>query len=137
MGGKRNVLVVANQTAASDELLAALVERARLRPTAFTLLCPVAQIREEDLADARENLNTALERMRDQGLEIVGARIIDSDPCVAATEFYDARVHDEILVSTLPAATSRWLVLDVPHRIQSRTGALVTHLFGSAAMTFC
>ena len=40
MDWKASVLVVANVTAASDELLAALRERVEKRPAEFTLLLP-------------------------------------------------------------------------------------------------
>ena len=125
---KPTVLVVARRTATSDDLLSALRGRAERQPARFELLvpprCPGPEAREE----AREQLEAALGRMREAGLEASGAVGTDDDPVVAVIEAYDARRHDEVIVSTLPADVSKWLGHDAPARIAKATGALVSHV---------
>ena len=52
----------------------------------------------------------------------------DVDPACAVIEVWDPRRWDEILVSTLPNSTSRWLQIDLPHRIQRAIDAPVSHI---------
>lgn len=117
---RHSVLVVANVTAGSDELFAALLERAQRGPTAFTLLLPPRLGGPYARAQAHQRLSAALERFRGAGLQIDG-QIGDCDPVVAVSELFDARQHDEIIVSTLPSEASRWLAADLPARIRRLT----------------
>ena len=52
----------------------------------------------------------------------------DVDPACAVIEVWDPRRWDEILVSTLPTGTSRWLQIDLPHRIARAVDAPVHHV---------
>jgi hypothetical protein len=122
MAWEFHVLVVANLTATSDELLAALRERAGRGACRFTLLMP----RSGPDADAR--LSEALEAMRAAGLENVTGRSGDPDPIVAAMEVWDPREFDEIVVSTLPTGMSRWLGADLPRRLEKLTAVPVRHV---------
>ena len=124
MDWKVNVLVVANVTAASDDLLAALRERAGEGPAEFTLVMPATG---GDSASASRALERALDRMRDAGLEADGS-IGDPDPVVAVHEAWDPRRFDEVVVSTLPTGASRWLQIDLPHRIERMTDVPVRHV---------
>ena len=121
MPWESHVLVLASQTADSDELLAALAGRAQRSACGFTLICPRLTSR------AQERLARALERMREAGLHVEG-RLADPDPMLALTEAWDPREFDEIVVSTLPTGASRWLQVDLPHRIERYTGVQVTHV---------
>lgn len=129
MPWKRNVLVVANVTATSDELLDALRARTGNEATAFTLIVPATPAGGGRSA-AREKLEAAVARLRGAGLEAEGA-VGDSDPIVAVTEAWDPKLYDEIMISTLPSAMSKWLQTDLPHRVEKITGAPVTHVFSS------
>ena len=129
MAWKRNVLVVANVTATSDELLDALLAKAGSDRAAFTLVVPATSVG-GGRAAAREKLDQAVERFRAAGLEIEGT-VGDSDPIVAVTEAWDPKLYDEIMISTLPSAMSKWLQTDLPHRVEKITGAPVTHVFSS------
>ena len=121
-----SVLVVANRTADSPELLDALRERAEKGPVRFTLLAPAKTGRE----DTQQQLDAGIERMRASGLEVEG-RIGDKDPVSAVDEVWDPGEFDEIIVSTLPEHTSKWLSIDLPRRIGKPTDALVTHVIAS------
>jgi DNA-binding IclR family transcriptional regulator len=136
MAWKRNILVVANQTATSRELLADLSERAREQPTVFTLVCPVVPGSGKGVG-TRSELDSAVARMRDQGLEVTSATLGAANPCAAVVDVYHPERHDEIIVSTLSPSSSRWLAMGAPQQIQRRTGAMVRHLAGSASTTFC
>jgi hypothetical protein len=122
MAWEFHVLVVANVTATSDELLAALSERAARGACRFTLVMPRSG------TGAAERLDGALEAMRTAGLRNVEGRVGDPDPVVAAMELWDPMKFDEIVVSTLPTGVSRWLGLDLPHRLEKLTGVTVQHV---------
>jgi hypothetical protein len=122
MAWEFHVLVVANVTATSDDLPAALRERAGRDACRFTLLLP----REGDASKAR--LDAALEAMTAAGLGNVSGRTGDHDPIVAAMEVWDPMEFDEIIVSTLPTGSSRWLGLDLPRRLQKLTSVPVRHV---------
>jgi hypothetical protein len=122
MAWEFHVLVVANVTATSDELLATLHERAGRGACRFTLVVPRGG------PDAEKRLTEALDAMRAAGLERVGGHVGDRDPVVAAMEAWDPMRFDEIVVSTLPTGTSRWLGLDLPRRLGKLTGVPVHHV---------
>jgi hypothetical protein len=125
---KANVLVVAHRTAASDDLLAALRGRAETSPARFELLVPPARPGAAGREAARTQLEHALARMQEFGLEATGTVGTNDDVVAAVIEAYDPRRHDEVLVSTLPASVSQWLGIDAPARIGRATGALVRHV---------
>jgi hypothetical protein len=122
MAWEFHVLVVANVTATSDELLAALRERADRGACRFTLLMP----REGD--DGQARLGEALEAMKAAGLGNVSGRTGDHDPLVAAMEIWSPMEFDEIVVSTLPTGSSRWLGVDLPRRLEKLTSVPVQHV---------
>jgi hypothetical protein len=123
---ERCVLVVANVTAGSAELLAAMQERRQRGPASFTLLMP-ARRNLQSAQEAAERLEAALAQARQAGLEITGL-VGDADPVVAVSETFDPRDFDEIIVSTLPTGSSRWLAIDLPHRIERVTGVSTHHV---------
>ena len=130
MTWRTNVLVLANVTASSDELLGALVRLSEREPTHFELIVPAGPFGgSRDSATA--NLNAALARLRDAGLDADGS-VGDDDPCVAVSEVYDPKQHDRIVVSTLPLGSSKWLHAGLPERIAKLTAADVTHVVASA-----
>jgi nucleotide-binding universal stress UspA family protein len=129
MTWKRSVLVVANVTATSDQLLEALQAHAAREPATFTLVIPATPAG-GGRAAAEEMLTDAVARLREAGLEADGL-IGDGDPIVAVTETWDPRRYDEIIVSTLPMRVSKWLHAGLPERIGKLTGAPVTHVVSS------
>ena len=129
MGWKRNVLVVANQTIDSEELRDELRVRCGQMPTTITLLLP-----HRPTAEAEERLRRALTELREDGVEVEG-RLANPDPFLAVHEAWDPALYDEILISTLPTARSRWLEAALPRRIERHTGALVSIVSGRPRIT--
>jgi hypothetical protein len=126
---RSKLLVVANQTVDSDELYDALRQRADHGPLVVTLLVP-----QDQQAGLGQRVNAALGRLHGSGIE-AEAMLGDVDPACAVIEVWDPRRWDEVLVSTLPTGASRWLRIDLPHRIQRAVDAPVTHLEAQPAGT--
>jgi hypothetical protein len=135
MPWKFSVLVVANVTAASDELLAALKRRTERGQSDFTLLVPATGGGREGREAARKGLEEALERMRAEGLTVAG-KIGDPDPVAAVHDIWDPMRFDEVVISTLPTGASRWLAADLPHRVEKLTGVQVEHVVASPRQEF-
>ena len=123
-----SVLVVANITATSDELLAALCERAARDRCDFTLVVPAPGVGPQGREAAERTLVAALERMRAEGLRVVEGKVGEHDPLAAIADVWDPTRFDEVVISTLPTGVSRWLQVDLPHRAERVTGVQVTHV---------
>ncbi len=126
MPWKRRVLIVANVTADSDELMAALSERGQREPTFLYLIVPATPVGGGRSA-AHATLDEALARLRAAGLEADGT-VGAGDPIAAITDAWDPKRYDEIVVSTLPIGVSKWLRAGLPQRVERLTGAPVTHV---------
>src|SRR4051794_23275786 len=131
---KTRVLVVANRTAGSDELLQALRERAERGPASFHLVVPATARGVSWVADmnaggdaAEHDLEGALEKLRGAGLEVEG-EIGDPDPVAAVQDAANARSYDEVIVSTLHKTVSKWLKLALPSKAAHATGLPVSHV---------
>jgi len=130
-----NVLVVANRTAGSPELLDALRARAAQGEATFTLLVPAtphgvawAADMHSGGSEAEEHMNNAVERMRSAGLSGREGKVGDPDPIAAVQDEVNFASYDEVVVSTLPGGISKWLKLDLPHRVERTTGLPTTHV---------
>ena len=110
------VLVVANVTADSPELIEALTARAAQDPCSFTLIVPAPVAGSAGREAAAARLDTALARLRAAGLDADGI-VGDHDVIAAVHDAWDPGRYDEIVVCTLPTGTSKWLQVDLPHRI--------------------
>jgi hypothetical protein len=133
---KARVLVVANRTAECDELLEALRERAAQGSAVFTLLVPAtptgvawAADMHSGTPDAEQHMRRAVERFREAGLEVTEGKVGDPDPLAATQDEINLGEYDEIVVSTLPTHLSKWLKLDLPHKVRG-LGLPVTHVVG-------
>ena len=145
-------LVVANQTLGGQKLLDAIRDRMARGPAEFWVLAPAtpttylttdfgplsgafpidptvlpteAEIHEEGIAMARSNLDTALGRLREIGATADGA-VGDANPMVAIENTIAAQQFDEIILSTMPPGISRWLAMDLPHRVRRKTNIPLT-----------
>jgi hypothetical protein len=133
-----NILVVANRTAESPELLEALKRRAAEGDAVFSLLVPATPHGVAWAADmhsgggeAEQHMENAVERMRAEGLDVSAGKVGDPDPVAAVQDEVNFTKYDEIVVSTLPGGISKWLKLDLPHRVERSTGLPVTHVSAS------
>ena len=130
MAWQRNVLVVANRTAGSDELIDALKRRAADGPVKCTLLMPAGP---GGRKEAYPRLEEALVRMHDAGIAVEGRLGVDSNPLFCVGEIWDAAQYDEIVISTFPSGVSHWMNLDLPQRVARLTDAPVEHIVSSTA----
>jgi hypothetical protein len=143
--GRRRYLVVANQTVGSRVVHDEIVARAVRSSASFHLLVPATRIEHQDRALVgsehlrawpEEDLGFALARYRlaraQQRLEAEGVAVSGSvgppDPLDAVVECLSATAVDEILLSSLPRRSSRWLRSDLPRRLRRVTHLPVSHL---------
>jgi hypothetical protein len=79
-------------------------------------------------AATRRRLAEGLEALATVGVEATGD-IGDGRPVLAVKDLLrDGRVPvDEIILSTLPPGLSRWLHLDVPHRMAEAVAPIPVH----------
>ncbi len=140
MADRARVLVVANRTAESPELLEALRSRTVRGPCEFTLLVPSTPHGIAWAADmhaggdeAEAHRTAFVTELRDEGLDVADARVGDPDPLAAIQDECNFHDYDELIVSTLPLKLSKWLHLDLPSKAEAATGLPVTHVVGSEA----
>jgi hypothetical protein len=135
MDDAARVLVLANRTADSPQLRAALLERREQGPIAVTLLVPAAWEAQDPhggMETGRRRVRAALDRLRDTGLD-VQCRLGDPDPVAALRDAWDPDRYDEVIVSTLPSRVSKWLQIDLPRRAGRITGVPVRHVEAAEA----
>jgi hypothetical protein len=130
MESKTRLLVVANRTADSEELFAALRDRAAAGPIEVTILVP-----QDSRGGMGRRLNAGLRRLHEAGIPAEGM-LGDVDPIVAVQEVWDSGKFDGVILSTLPAHESRWVELDLPDRIAQVTGAPVSHVVSTEVGLF-
>ena len=119
------VLVVANRTAATPALLDAVRERAARGPCRFTLLVPnsahglhrVVDPEDQGRSEAEATLELALPLLEDAAGAPVEGIVGDPEPLAAIQDAVNVSGFDEIIISTLPTRFSRWLRLDLPHKV--------------------
>jgi hypothetical protein len=109
------ILVVANRTAAAPQLLDEIRRRRENGPCAFALLIP--DVRDRKAADW--TLETALPLIERKAGSRVEGLVGGADPFTSVQEAVRDGHFDEIIVSTLPKKTSKWLRRDLIGRIES------------------
>jgi hypothetical protein len=135
MTGPASVLIVANRTAATDQLLEAVRRRASAGPAVFHLLVPATPrglhrvIDPEDAGreEAAQQLELGLARLREATGEDITGQIGDADPVAAISDTMHVRHVDELIISTLPHKLSRWMHLDLPRKVGG-LGLPITHV---------
>ena len=123
-----HVIVLANRTAASPELVDALVRRGERGPIVATLVMPATGPGTAARTEAKERLDAALEAWRKAGIERCDGVVCDPVPLEALTEVWDPMRHDEVVVCTLPGQSSRWVSSDLPRSVARYTGVSVHHV---------
>ena len=138
VAAEARVLVVANRTAESPELLDALRTRTVQGPCAFTLVIPStphglswAADMQSGGEEAERHREAFVEELRVTGLNVEDAKVGDGDPLAAIQDECNFSEYDEVIVSTLPLHISKWLHLDLPSKAKAATGLPVTHVVGS------
>jgi len=138
MAEKARILVVANRTALCDELREAMRERAKDGPAEFVLLVPAtahgasrAMDPYTEMGEARGQEELALQVLRSAGLDMAEGRVGDPDALAAVEDELNLHgPYDEIIVSTLPTHLSKWLKMDLPHKVEGLTDKPVRHVVG-------
>ena len=110
----RRVLVVANRTAATPDLLDAVKRYRSEEPTAFALLIPDAP-RGEHTDWTLELALPLLERAA--GGPVEGMTGTAGDPFDAVRQALADGSYDRVAISTLPTRVSKWLRRDLPKRV--------------------
>jgi hypothetical protein len=122
-----NVLVIANQTVLSEELLERIRWRAAQGGAAFLIVAPQSDAEGDDESSADRRLRLALSELRLEGIEAHG-QIVHPDPYTAAMHVTNDERVDEIIVSTFPGQRSGWLRRDLVGRLRKDTGLPVDHV---------
>ncbi len=136
---KQRILVVANRTADSPDLIAALRQRADRSAAGFTLLVPAvphglawAADMKAGWSEAAGRAERAAARIREEGLELDEVIVGDPDPFAAVGDVLHAREFDEVVVSVLPMRASRWLAIGLPARLRRTIDLPVTQVTAHA-----
>jgi GABA permease len=145
------ILVVANKTLGSNDLLQSIRDRMTKGPCEFTLLVPaIAHAHREstmetltrriinmpatdeargaedaDQDHARGRVEFGIEQLQKLGAEVDG-EVGNANPFKAVEEALSRRKYDEIILSTLPSGVGRWLSQDLPHKVTRRFRGPVT-----------
>jgi hypothetical protein len=142
-------LVVANQTLGGEQLTTALDRLVLAGPCVLRLVVPVTDTEGSQQWDyppidrfipdahriatslAEGRLEHELARLGRAGVEASG-EVMDAMPMARIRELLDTERFDGVIVSTLPRRVSKWLIMDLPHRIARGTQVPVTHVEGNA-----
>jgi hypothetical protein len=124
MSSDARILVVANRTAATPGLIAAVRERAEKGPATFTLLVPnsahglhrLVDPEDQGKSEAEQTLEHAIPLLEEAVGGPVEGLVGDPEPLAAIQDAIHLHGFDEIIISTLPTRVSKWLKLDLPHK---------------------
>jgi hypothetical protein len=116
-------LVVANQTLGGTALVSTVRERV-VEGAAIRIVVPAGESSDDaslgtgdPVEAARRRLHEALDRFRADGVEAEGS-VGPADPVEAIREALSMARYVGIIISTPPAGASKWLHMDLPHRIE-------------------
>jgi hypothetical protein len=126
----RHILVVANETSASQTLIDRLVEKAKEGEVQVTVLAPVTDPRQGYVvyydtrrAAARRRLDRTLDTLRAAGVPATGV-VIEADPVSALRDAIQQLEPDEVVVSTHPQKQSGWLRRNLVDQMRGVAGSL-------------
>ena len=135
------ILVVANETLAGGELVAAVKRRAEKGSVRVLVVAPVTQpragyvvYRDSRRAAAGRRLDRTVSALREAGIPAHGA-VFDDDPLAAVKDLLASENIDEIVVSTHPHAKSGWLRKNLLEEIRKAAGGRpVEHVVSDASV---
>ena len=120
-------LVVANVTVASPELLQRLKALAEEGPRRVIVVVPQDSRDGNAVRSARERLQTLLDSLDESGIVAAGM-IGDPDPYTATMNAIQFFRISEVVISTLPEDTSRWVADKLVERVRSAANVPVEHI---------
>lgn len=136
-GSAHRILVVANQTVEGPELLEEIRNRARgHRRVELLVVSPALSVTrlqrlagdvDAARAEAEGRLRRSVETLTAAGYAVRG-RTGDEDPFVAVEDALREFGADEVIISTLPPETSRWLERGLVEEVRERVDVPVTHV---------
>jgi hypothetical protein len=124
-------LVVANLTATSPELTRRLKELAAEGPRRFIVVVPQEHGEGHAIAEARGRMRALVKSLRDDGIVAAGMPG-DPDPYTATMNAVQFFHISEIVISTLPEGSSRWMASKLVERVQAATNRPVEHIEATA-----
>jgi GABA permease len=134
IGGRRRVLVVANETVAGRGLRNEVRRRAGAGAEVLVVSPALnSQLRhwtsDEDgaRAAAQQRLDESLAALAQDGVDASGV-VGDADPLQAIEDALRTFEPDEVILSTHPPGRSNWLERDVPARARERFSLPITHV---------
>lgn len=134
--GKHRVLVVANETVGGGELLEEIRRRCHGRDCEVLVVTPALAVSraehwasdvDEAIELARQRMELSLIAIRELGLRARG-EVGDSDPNMAIEDALGSFPADEIVISTHPPESSRWLERGVVERARERIDLPIVHV---------
>jgi hypothetical protein len=120
-------LVLANLTAASPELIQHLEALAEEGPRRFIAVVPLESKEGGATQQAQERLSKLVGSLREHGIVAAGM-IGDPDPYTAAMNALQFFQISEVVISTLPHDTSKWVADKLVERVSSAANVPVEHI---------
>lgn len=138
-----NVLIVAHQTAGSQQLIDAVARRAEAGPCLFTLLVPrrprglrpVVEFDERGTEEAEARVAAAVPALSLAAGRTVVGMIGSHDPHATIKDAVTLLRFDEVIISMLPANASRWRRLELPRRVRALGVPVVEVMPAEAGVT--
>ena len=146
------ILVVANKTLGSSDLLQSIRDRMTEGPSEITVLVPASPhahrestietltrrmtnlpvndeargAEEADYEHARGRVQFGIEQLQKLGAAEVDGEVGNANPFKAVEDALSRRKYDEIILSTLPSRVGGWLSQDLPHKVKRKFKGPVT-----------
>jgi hypothetical protein len=120
-------LVLANLTAASPELIQHLKELAAEGPRRFIAVVPLEGKEGGATQHAQARLDKLVSSLREHGI-VAGGMIGDPDPYTAAMNALQFFQISEVVISTLPGDTSKWVADKLVERVSNAANVPVDHI---------
>lgn len=141
------ILIIANKTLGGSDMLDRVGElNTPTGAASFYLLVPATPVgespwehgdyrRRAGVEEARRKLQQGRGLIDDLGADVDG-EVGEADPVDAVRELLDRGLtFDRILLSTFTSGLSRWLRLDVPHRLRRITDLPIEHIQSEVAVS--